>query len=60
MAEWTDVDAQIMCHGLRMRPVHHEGQPIAEQVKRVYKCRRCGTERTIFVDVITREWRERG
>lgn len=40
------------CGGMMM-VAKHEGQPIAEQVKRVYWCATCGRTHTWFFDVVT-------
>lgn len=45
----------LSCHTATARVISHEYQPIADQVKRVYRCESCGTERTIFIDVVTLE-----
>lgn len=54
-SRFTAVVECLSCHTATARVISHESQPIADQVKRVYRCESCGTERTIFIDVVTRE-----
>lgn len=44
--------------GGQMHCTHHESQPIADQVKRTYRCERCGSVRVLFIDVFDGEIRE--
>ena len=55
-SRWADINDQQVCCGEKMIPTFHEGQPIADQVRRGYLCSKCATAKTIFIDVFDRTW----